>query len=130
MLGRTVSVNDDPYTVVGVMEKGFILPGYRRSDIFLPFRPRQDDRTNRKDRNLYVCALLKPGASFQQAVADLQGVTHHLRTEWPREVQGREIYAKPFRDYISAENRAAFLTLLVSPPRKDHRTTLPLQIYD
>jgi hypothetical protein len=40
VLGRTVSVDDEPYTVVGVMPKGFILPGYRRSDTFLPFRPR------------------------------------------------------------------------------------------
>ena len=28
------------------------------------------------------------------------------------DAQGREIYAKPFRDYISEENRDTFLTLL------------------
>ncbi|MBZ5596124.1 MAG: ABC transporter permease [Acidobacteriia bacterium] len=112
ILGRTVSVGDGPYTVVGVMSKGFILPGYRRSDIFLPFRELEDDRMNRNDRNMYVCALLKPGVSVPQAGAELQGLTNRLRTQWPREVQGREIYAKPFRDYISEDNRAAFLTLL------------------
>ncbi|PYT29757.1 MAG: hypothetical protein DMG57_10590, partial [Acidobacteria bacterium] len=47
-----------------------------------------------------------------QAGAELQHLTHRLRTQWPREVQGREIYAKPFRDYISEDSRAAFLTLL------------------
>ena len=63
ILGRTVSVSNELYTVVGVMPKGFILPGYRRSDIFLPFHEIDDDRTNRNDRNMYVCALLKPGVS-------------------------------------------------------------------
>jgi putative ABC transport system permease protein len=112
VLGRTIVVNDKPHTVIGVMPRGFLLPGYLRSDIFLPFRPSQEDRTDRTDRGLRVCALLKPGVSFQQARAVLQRVTHYLQTQWPREAQGREIYAKPFRDYISEENRDTFLTLL------------------
>jgi len=112
ILGRTVSVDDEPYTVVGVMPRGFTLPGYRRSDIFLPFRPRPDDRVNRDNRNLFVCALLKQDVSLRQAGADLQRLTHRLRADWPREIQGREMYAKPFRDYISEDNRATFLTLL------------------
>src|SRR6267143_298641 len=98
--------------LIGVMPRGFLLPGYLRSDIFLPFRPSQEDRTNRTDRGLRVCALLKPSVSFQQAVAVLQRVTHNLQKQWPRDAQGREIYAKPFRGYISEENRDTFLTLL------------------
>ena len=112
VLGGTVSIDDEPYTIVGIMPNGFILPGYRRSDVFLPFRPRDDDAANRSDRNMYVCGLVKPGVSFRQAGAELQGLTHRLRKEWPRELQAREVYAKPFRDYISEDNRAAFLTLL------------------
>src|SRR5882724_2046300 len=49
VLGRIVSVKDEPYTVIGVMPRGFLLPGFRRSDIVLPFRPGQDDRTDRKE---------------------------------------------------------------------------------
>jgi predicted permease len=95
------------------MPKGFILPGYRRSDIFLPFRPDQEDRTDRANRNLYVvCGLLKPGVSFQQASTALQGISQRMRVQWPREVQGREIYAKTFREYISEESQPALLALL------------------
>ena len=112
VLGRTLVVNDKPHTVIGVMPRGFLLPGYLRSDIFLPFRPSHEDRTDRTDRGLRVCALLKPGVSVQQAGAVLQRVTHNLQKEWPRDAQGREIYAKPFRGYISEENRDTFLTLL------------------
>ena len=85
VLGRTVVVNDKPHTVIGVMPRGFLLPGYLRSDIFLPFRPSQEDRTDRTNRGLRVCALLKPGVSFQQASAVLQRVTHNLQKQWPRD---------------------------------------------
>jgi len=112
VVGRTISVDDQPYAIVGVMPKGFILPGYRRSDLFLPFRPDHDDQTERNNRSLYVCGLLKPGVSFQQAASDLQGVTRRLLPQWAREVQGREIYAKSFRDYISEDSRPALLALL------------------
>src|SRR5258708_3983623 len=112
VLGRIITVKDEPYTVVGVMPRGFLLPGFRRSDIFLPFRPTQDDRVDSNERGLHICALLKPGVSFQQASAVLKSVTRQLQAEWPRAAQGREIYAKPFRDYISEDNRDTFLTLL------------------
>jgi hypothetical protein len=112
VIGRTIWVDDHPYTIVGVMPKGFILPGYRRSDIFLPFRPDHDDRTDRNNRSLYVCGLLKPTVSLQQAASDLERVTQRLRRQWPHEVQGRELFAKSFRDYISEESRPALIALL------------------
>jgi putative ABC transport system permease protein len=112
VLGRTVLMNDRPHTVIGVMPRGFLLPGYLRSDIFLPFRPNQEEQADRSDRGLRVCALLKPGVSFEHASAVLQRVTRYLRTQWPHDAQGREIYAKSFRSYISEENRSTFLMLL------------------
>ncbi len=112
VLGHTVLIDDQPYTIVGVMPKGFILPGYRRSDIFLPLRPDQADRTDRTNRNLYVCGLLKRGVSLQQASAALQGISQRMRVQWPREVQGRKIYASSFREYLSQESRPALLALL------------------
>src|SRR5260221_696242 len=112
VLGRIITGKDEPYTVVGVMPRGSLLPGFRRSDIFLPFRPTQDDRVDSNERGLHICALLKPGVSFQQASAVLKSVTRQLQAEWPRAAQGRGIYAKPFRDYISEDNRDTFLTLL------------------
>jgi len=111
ILGHTVSIDDEPRTIIGVMPSGFILPGFRRSDVFLPYRPKQNDRADRSYRHLFVCGLIKPGVSFRQASAELQNLTPQLRTNWPRDNQRREISAKPFRDYISEDNRSALLTL-------------------
>jgi len=112
VLGRTVLVNDRPHTVIGVMPRGFLLPGYLRSDLFLPFRPSQEEQADRSDRGLRVCALLKPGVSFEHASAVLQRVTRYLRTQWPHDAQDKEIYAKSFRSYISEENCSTFVMLL------------------
>ena len=68
VLGHTVSIDNEPRTILGIMPKGFILPGYQRSDVFLPFDPRKSDSTNRSNRNIDVCGLLRPGVSFGQAI--------------------------------------------------------------
>lgn len=112
ILGHTVAVDDTPRTIIGVMPSGFILPGFRRSDVFLPYRPKPDDRADRGYRHLFVCGEVKAGVSLGQANADLQALTRQLRANWPPDSQRREIYAKSFRDYISQDNRAALLTLL------------------
>lgn len=76
VLGRTVAIGDEPYTVVGVAPKGFTGPELARVDIWLPMSvlgPRvTDDWTHAWTAQwLNVIGRLRPGVTLEQASQDV-----------------------------------------------------------
>jgi putative ABC transport system permease protein len=81
IVGRTIRLHDRAYTVIGVMPKGFDLP-YWHADIWVPAgMTRGMDKDT--GRYLTVIGRLKPGASLQEARADIAGVAHRISQERP-----------------------------------------------
>jgi putative ABC transport system permease protein len=85
IIGRALTFNAQPYTVVGVMPKGFEFPidvsGTRlwATQVFDP----NDPGTPRGNNFLNVVARLKPGVSLEQAQTNLQTV---LEPQYPNQV--------------------------------------------
>jgi predicted permease len=90
LVGETVSLDGNPYEVVGIMPEGVQFPpafsavGSRvnAAELFLPmvleFKP--DERGNHR---LFPVARLKPGATLAQAQAELQAIASRLEKEYP-----------------------------------------------
>jgi len=84
VIGRTVRINKQPYTIVGVAPEGFrgtIL--FFSPDLFVPLvnQPQLDGAnqlTNRGQRLIAVIGHLKPGVTPAQAVADLDALGERL----------------------------------------------------
>jgi predicted permease len=76
ILGKTVHINDEPYTVVGVMPRGFFFP--QRMDtaqVWSPIVLGEKDRGRTYDTPNYgVIGRLKPGVSLASALAELKTV--------------------------------------------------------
>ncbi|HXG64194.1 MAG TPA: ABC transporter permease [Blastocatellia bacterium] len=81
IVGQTVLMNDRNYTVVGVMPADFIYPN-RRTEIWVPLTPDQDDRNNRGGHSLGVIARLKPGITLDQARAEMDGIAANLEQQY------------------------------------------------
>ncbi|HEY2905427.1 MAG TPA: ABC transporter permease [Vicinamibacterales bacterium] len=94
IVGRTITVNGDPHTVVGVMPPRFQFP--ERAQLWIPQTPIEYAGA-RPDRNLSVMARMKPGVAFEQARLDMVAVGDHLAAEH-REDQGWGATAKTLRD--------------------------------
>jgi len=80
VLGRTIHLDGSPYTVVGVMPKGFEFPA-RGTDVFTPLA-----LTGTETRNAhYVRTIgrIKNGASFDAARAELGSLARGLATAYP-----------------------------------------------
>jgi putative ABC transport system permease protein len=81
--GKAINVNGQPYTVVGVMPEGFRFPSAFEfgsgTDLWMPFQPPPGSR----DPANYLAALgrLKPGATREQASAELSALTQQLRKD-------------------------------------------------
>lgn len=93
LVGRTVQLNDEAYTVVGVAPEGFKYPA--RAELWTPF---QMDRLS-QDKGHYFEAVgrLKEGVSFEKAKA-AAGVV------------GKQ-FAMSHKDFVSPDETLALLTL-------------------
>ena len=84
IVGQTMSIDREPYTVVGVLA-----PGLGRFDfemaVPLAFRPEQ---INHDYHWLIAMGRLKPGVTLQQAQADMDAVTAHIAAAYPSSNKG------------------------------------------
>jgi putative ABC transport system permease protein len=85
IVGRTVRLNRENYAVVGVMLAGFRLLGYT-PQFWSPLALSAADQTvaARKNRTLRVLGRLKPGATLEQARAELKALGRRARKIFPR----------------------------------------------
>ena len=84
ILGRTVNLDREPYTIVGVMPQSFVFPLAGMSqgpaaDMWVPLALTDGDLSNVGDNfDFSVVARLKPGVGLKQANADLELVAQGI----------------------------------------------------
>jgi hypothetical protein len=81
VIGRKITLNGQPYVVVGVMRPEFQLPPDR--EIWAPGILNESHRQNRGATYWEVVARLKPGVTVAQAQEEMNGVTARLAVEYP-----------------------------------------------
>jgi putative ABC transport system permease protein len=116
LVNRTVQLNGESYTVVGIMPRGIQFPVLR--DLWVPLvldpvkEPWRADRTN---RNLSVFGRLKSGVTLEQANAEMSIVAQRLDEQNPTANNGWGVRLRTFYDWIvPAEVRRSMLALFVA----------------
>jgi putative ABC transport system permease protein len=104
LVGRTLSLNGQPFTVVGVAPRGFRgTGGLAAADFWVPLSM-HDQVLRRRVRPFFeqrratllgVIGRLAPGATLAQAQEDLQRVGRDLAREYPESNEGRTFTAMP-----------------------------------
>ncbi|HEX8144776.1 MAG TPA: ABC transporter permease [Pyrinomonadaceae bacterium] len=84
LLGKTLTLNGNQTTVVGIMPPGFQLqfPTSMQVDMWLPLRIDPKD-AGRKAHYLYVLGRLKQGVSMAQAQAGMNAIVGQLQEQYP-----------------------------------------------
>lgn len=81
IIGKTVQINNTPYTVAGVMPRGFVFP-FQTSptpQIWIPVQlGRPDEVRNSATPGYQVIARLRPGVSVSSALAELSTLQKHI----------------------------------------------------
>jgi putative ABC transport system permease protein len=110
IVGRSVSVNGFPHTVIGVMPPKFMFPDIVR--LWVPLA-QYFEPTLRDVRALQVFVRLKPGVTKEQASTDLSGVASRLATAYPKENQDWTLVVRPLKDWmIPDEVELAILSMM------------------
>ena len=83
VLGSSIVLNGDAYTVVGVLPRAFVYP-IRDADLVAPFPISTDPRRMSRDLGfLRVIGRLRAGVTVEQATHDLDAIVARLRAEYP-----------------------------------------------
>ena len=82
IIGRSLTLNGNPHTVVGVMPADFEFPA-AFSELWTALRFANDTPPARGAHFLYTRARLKPGVTLQQAQAELDTIAARLRQQYP-----------------------------------------------
>ena len=80
LLGKTVQMYRELYTVVGIMPPGFAFPN--GSEMWFPL---SEDRLTRGDHYLRVLGRLKPGVGIAHAQTEMNTIAARLRQLYPAE---------------------------------------------
>ena len=121
LIGRNITVNGAPYTVVGVMPADFSPDGY--GELWLPsywgvppnaLRPNEDPRTSRDSHYLRAWARLKPGVSLQQAKDDMDAIARRLEKQYPDSNQDTGISLVGMQDNLVSDIRPVLILLILA----------------
>ncbi|HVG18799.1 MAG TPA: ABC transporter permease, partial [Blastocatellia bacterium] len=83
LIGKTLTLNDNSYTLVGILPPNFIIPN-AETEVVVPLVLETDPRRTERDSNfLRTIARLKPGVTAEQAQSDLDSITTNLRQQYP-----------------------------------------------
>ena len=82
IVGRSIRLNGEPYTVVGVMPASFRMPE-SGTDFWAPLAFEPEIEKQRGAHYLDIVARLKPGVSVEAANAELRAIAGRLRDLYP-----------------------------------------------
>ena len=114
-LGRTIMLDETPFTVIGVLPRGFTIA--REEDIFLPMGPVQDPAsstfTSRGNHiGLVAIARLKPGVTVDAARAEIKAIARQLELEYPASNSGNTGTVVPLFEVLVGSARTMLYVLL------------------
>ncbi|HKP85996.1 MAG TPA: ABC transporter permease [Blastocatellia bacterium] len=114
IVGSAITINGNPYTVVGVMPRDFKNPkpnDRNPPDVWAPLAVSYYDQHRRGDY-LSVIARLKPGVSVEQARAEMAAITGRLEQQYPDTNTGWGATVTALHERFVGDVRPALIFLL------------------
>lgn len=109
MVGKSIRVDGEQRTLIGVMPPGFQFPDVSH-DVWAPIAFNADDQ-GRDSQSFGVVARLKPGVTLEQAQAEMDAMGRRMEREFA-ENRGWTIWVQPMKDFAIQETRSSLLALM------------------
>ena len=110
VLGKSVTFDDVPYTVVGVLPSGFHFAPLASTEFWITTHGFCAD--SRPCHPYYGVGRLKPGVSLAVAHADLSSIAQRIAAAYPQTNRDRSATVMPLTDAILGGIRPTLLALL------------------
>jgi len=107
LIGRTLKLNDELYTVIGIMPPGFEFPPNERASLYAPLVP----DGNRRHGWLWAVGRLKPGISLREAQVEMDIIARRLEQQYASD-KGEGVNLLPVQEALVRNLRPAFLVFV------------------
>jgi putative ABC transport system permease protein len=108
IVGQSLSLSDEPYTIVGVLGRDF--SSEPEADIWIPFQ--FEANSINQGHFFLAAAMLKPGVTVAQANAQMKLAYADFRRQFPAADPKGGFAVEPLRDSIVRDARTSLLVLL------------------
>lgn len=109
LVGKTILMNREPYTVAGVMPPQFAFP--ETSQLWVPFRAVTADSAQRGHHNLSVVARLRDGVTIEQAQSEMSALAAQLAKTRSTNA-GWTVLAAPIGDEMVRDTKPLLVILM------------------
>lgn len=110
VIGRKIVLDDETYSVIGVLPRTFKFPS--GAQLWTPLAWTDQTRAVRGNHNYQVIGRLKPGVDIRAAQAELSAISAHLEQLYPEDDKGWGAKILTLREQTVGDVRAALLVLL------------------
>jgi len=117
IVGQSIRLNGEPYTVAGVMPSGFSFPDreIEAIELWAPRAFTSQELAARRARYLTVVGRLRPGISLDEANADLRVLARQNARAYPNDVQGVSgFFAEPLGESNTHDVKRGLLMLMAA----------------
>ncbi|HEY0380182.1 MAG TPA: ABC transporter permease [Pyrinomonadaceae bacterium] len=112
IVGKTITVNGQTATIVGVMPQGFEYP--REAQLWSPIPFKGPETSQRRYHFLRAVGRLKPGVTLEQAQADINSIARRLEQQYPESNTNFSIGLTLLTEWTVGEMRPSLLVLLAA----------------
>jgi predicted permease len=110
VVGRKITVNDNPYEVIGVMPREFYFMPARDIDIWMPASFPAWLRSNITWHDAQAVARLKPDVTLQRARESMAALSRQVTA---KDFRGpHSVIVRPLRDEMAGDTQTALVALL------------------
>ena len=109
VIGRTITLDNQRYTVIGILPAGMQL--LRSADLWMPFGQFDDDLTEHVHHEFVAIARMKPGVTLARARDDVQRLHEQEAAAYPDAHRNFGVAVAPLEDTSAAQLRPTLLLL-------------------
>jgi putative ABC transport system permease protein len=111
IVGQSIRLDDEQYTVTGIMPASFDFP--LATEIWTPMALTPVQRTTRRAQILQSMARLKPGRTVQEAAAEISGIGARLEKLYPDSNKNRHFVVWPALKFLVDYETQQYLVMLL-----------------
>src|SRR5437660_470343 len=114
VIGRALTLNNEAYTVVGVLPSSVRLPAFGkwRDQVWVPIAFPAEEAASRGDHFLEVITRLKPNVTLAQARAEMETIAARLAQQYPQYNSRVGVVVNPLHEEIVGDMKTALWILL------------------
>ncbi len=114
IVGKSIPLDDNRYTVIGVMPASFVVPQYSL-DVFVSLRVVYPEAARYRGVHFMQSYWrLKPGVTLAQSAAGMATIDARLAKDYPGEEKGRHSVPVPLQESVTGDVRPALLLLFAA----------------